>query len=136
MKMMCPSAQPDMEDCRVLGVVGGTTEQPRTAYLTQILPASTEVLAMAGDAPPGEVFRLAARCEESTCAHFDGHDCRLATRIVQILPAVVDALPPCVMRPECRWFQQEGRPACLRCPQVVTNVRAPSETMLLAATPA
>ena len=136
MTLMCPSAQPDMEDCRVLGVVGGTADQPRTAYLTQILPASPEVLAMAEGAQPGEVFRLAARCEESKCSHFDGHDCRLATRIVQILPAVVDALPACVMRPECRWYQQEGRPACFRCPQVVTSLRSPSQDMMRAATPA
>lgn len=136
MALMCPSAQPDMEDCRVLGVVGGCAEKPRTAYLTQILPATPEILGMAGSVPPGEVFRLAARCEEQKCTHFDGRDCRLATRIVEILPAVVDVLPPCLLRPECRWYQQEGKAACFRCPQVMTRVENPSPEVRLAATPA
>jgi hypothetical protein len=34
---------------------------------------------------------------------------------------VVDALPRCLIRPACRWFQQEGKEACVRCPQVVTE---------------
>lgn len=133
--LMCPSAQPDMAGCRVLGVVGGTAEAPRTAYLTQILPATEDILSMAGAVPAGEVFRLAAECEEAKCTHFDGRDCNLAKRIVQILPAVVDALPACLLRPDCRWYQQEGRAACLRCPQVVTRVENPSPLVARAAKP-
>jgi hypothetical protein len=62
--------------------------------------------------------------------HFDGHDCRLATRLVQLLPAVVDRLPPCHVRPDCRWWQQEGKAACLRCPQVVTDWAQPPEQLV------
>ena len=48
------------------------------------------------------------------CGHFDGRDCpRLATRVVQLLPPVVDGVPPCHLRPDCRWWQQEGKAACL-----------------------
>lgn len=64
---------------------------------------------------------------------FDGKNCNLATRIVQILPAVVDALPACLIRPTCRWYQQEGRAACMRCPQVVTENYEPSEDFKRAA---
>lgn len=117
MEKLCPSAQPDMQNCRVLGVVQG----PGTmVYLNQILPATREVLAMAAPAQPTEIFRLAATCEESKCSHFDGRDCRLATRIVAGLPEVVDSLPPCVIRKDCRWYSQEGGAACRRCPQVTT----------------
>jgi len=38
-----------------------------------------------------------------------------------MLPEVVDSLPVCTIRPQCRWFRQEGRAACLRCPQIVTG---------------
>ena len=117
---MCPSAQPGMEDCRVLGVMEPTDQGARLVYLNQILPATREVEEMAAPAQPAEIFRFAARCESSKCTHFDGTDCRLAARVVQILPAVVDALPPCLIRPECRWFAQEGAHACHRCPQVAT----------------
>jgi hypothetical protein len=89
-------------------------------YLNEHVPASPEVLAMSAPLKPTEVFRLAATCAENKCPHFDGRDCRLATRIVQILPAVVDTLPPCIIRKECRWFSQEGGAACRRCPEITT----------------
>ena len=133
--LLCPSAQPHMPDARVLGVVGGTAEAPQVAYLNQSLPVSDDVLKLAGNFVATEVFRFAARCDERKCAHFNGRECKLATRIVNILPAVVDALPACLIRATCRWYQQEGRAACLRCPQVVTLNCQPSEQMRIAATP-
>lgn len=134
-RLMCPSAQPDMNDCEVLGVVSGTPERPRTAYVTERLPVTADVLRLADPVPPTAVFRLAARCEESKCAHFDGAHCRLATRIVNMLPAVVRLLPPCRLRHSCRWYDQEGAPACLRCPQIVTTTRDTSEELRRVAKP-
>jgi hypothetical protein len=131
--LMCPSAQPEMEGSRVLGVVGGTPEHPEVAYLNQYLPVSEEVLAMARPMKPTQVMRFAAPCQERACCHFDGTNCNLVTRIVQILPAVTEALPPCLIRLTCRWYQQEGRHACQRCPQIVTRVDEPDERMRMAA---
>jgi hypothetical protein len=109
-----------MENCRVLGVVQRDGPTPILQYLNEHLPATDEVLAMAAPLKPTEVFRLAATCAEHKCPHFDGADCQLATRIVQILPAVVTTLPPCIIRQECRWYSQEGGAACRRCPEVTT----------------
>jgi hypothetical protein len=131
---LCPSAQPDMENCRVLGVVQPAENgKSMMVYLNQILPATREVLAMAAPAQPTAIFRLAATCEESKCSHFDGKDCRLATRIVERMPEVVDVLPPCVIRKDCRWYFQEGGAACKRCPQVTTvNYEASEELQEIA----
>jgi hypothetical protein len=121
MSKLCPSSQPGMDRCTVIGVVqqrGGST--PSIVYLNQILPATSEVLAMSAPLRPTEVFRLAATCAEGKCPHFDGNDCRLATRIVKRLPPAVDDLPACMIRKDCRWYSQEGRAACLRCPDVTT----------------
>lgn len=131
--LMCPSAQPDMKEARVIGVVGGTVETVKVAYVNEVLPVTDEILQAAAPAKPTEVFRFAAHCETKACRHFDGTNCNLATRIVQILPAVVDTLPACLIRPTCRWYQQEGRAACLRCPQVVTESYEPSEDFKRAA---
>ena|SRR5215831_4585429 len=120
MSKLCPSAQPGMERCSVLGVVRQEGPAPTLQYLNQLLPATPSILAMAAPLKPTEVFRLAATCAEHKCPHFDGTDCRLATRVVQILPAVVDSLPPCVIRKECRWYSQEGGAACRRCPEITT----------------
>ena len=120
MAKLCPSAQPGMDQCRVLGVVQRDGPAPMLKYLSQHVPASPEVLAMAAPLKPTEVFRLAATCAEHKCPHFDGADCQLATRIVRILPAVVDTLPPCIIRKNCRWYSQEGGAACRRCPEITT----------------
>lgn len=120
MSKLCPSAQPGMDRCRVLGVVRQEGSTPILEYLNQLLPATPEILAMAAPLKPTEVFRLAATCAEHKCPHFDGADCQLATRVVQILPAIVDALPPCIIRTECRWYSQEGGAACKRCPAITT----------------
>jgi hypothetical protein len=109
-----------MAEPQVLGVVSGSAEAPRVAYLNAHVPATPEILAMAGPVEPTRVLRLAARCEETKCTHFDGARCQLAARIVAMLPEVVETLPPCAIRPTCRWYAEEGRPACLRCPQIVT----------------
>jgi hypothetical protein len=131
--LYCPSAQPEMENCRVIGVVSGTADAAQVAYVNEHVPASAELLAKAAPLKPTQVFRMAAHCEGKACRHFDGTNCNLATRIVQILPAVVEALPACAIRVNCRWYRQEGRPACLRCPQVITESFEPSEDFLRAA---
>ena len=38
------------------------------------------------------------------------------------LDPVVDALPSCSIRNTCRWFADQERAACVRCPQVVTLI--------------
>jgi hypothetical protein len=120
MSKLCPSAQPGMDQCKVLGVVQRQGPRPRLEYLKEPVSASPDILAMAAPLKPTEVFRLSATCAEHKCPHFDGTDCRLATRVVRILPAVVDALPPCIIRKECRWYFQEGGAACKRCPEITT----------------
>lgn len=134
-RLMCPSAQPEMEDSLVLGVLENTPEGQRLAWIEKPQSVTPELLSLTRETDPRLVFRFAARCEENRCAHFDGKDCQLATRIVQILPRAVDILPPCNIRPECRWYQQEGKAACLRCPEVVTQLDSPSPDMLRAAMP-
>jgi hypothetical protein len=120
MAKLCPSAQPGMDECRVLGVVQRDGPTPMLQYLNERVGATDEVLALAAPLKPTEVFRLAATCAEHKCPHYDGADCRLATRIVQILPAAVNTLPPCIIRKECRWYSQEGAAACYRCPEITT----------------
>lgn len=133
---LCPSAKPEMDGSVVFGVVGGTVEKPRLAHLVEPQPVTDELLALSGSVTPTEIFRFAALCAGSACQHFDGENCRLATKIVQLLPEVVAGLPPCRLRSNCRWWQQEGKAACMRCPQIVTETHHPSEQLRQAANPA
>jgi len=118
--LRCPSAQPEMTDSRILGVIGGSVTRPEVLYLDESLPVTEELLATAATVQPTEVFRFSARCDEGACRHYAAGRCKLATRVVRILPEVTDVLPKCVIRQTCRWYGQEGRAACFRCPQVVT----------------
>ena len=125
----CPSAQPHMREPRVLGVV----RDGETSYLDSHVPLTDDLVALTEPVGPSRVLRIAARCEENACTHFDGVNCRLAARIVQLLPAVSDALPACLIRAECRWYRQEGRAACQRCPQIVTEFSDGNEAFRRAA---
>ena len=132
---LCPSAQPEMADSVVFGVIKGTAAEPRLAHLARPRPVTPDLLALAAPVKPTEVFRFAAPCAASSCQHFDGSNCRLAQRVVELLPAIDEILPPCQLRSSCRWWQQEGKSACLRCPQIVTETYAPSERLNQAADP-
>jgi hypothetical protein len=127
--ILCPSAQPDQSGAMVFGVqtvrpdAQSAGPERRVGYLTALQPVTPQVLAVAGTAKATEVLRIAAPCEERACRHFDGAACALAGRVVEMLDPVVNGLPRCLIRPACRWFRQEGKAACLRCPQIVTDMR-------------
>jgi len=115
-ELACPSARPDMTGAVAFGVIGGTIDHPRVQYLTELAPVSFDLLAFAD--PP---------CAASQCRHFDGAACRLASRVVSLLPEISDALPACQIRPSCRWWRQEGPAACRRCPQIVSTTVHPDD---------
>jgi hypothetical protein len=133
--LMCPSAQLDMEDAQIIGVVTGDPEAPQIAYLERGVDIDLSVANHLGDLASTEVFRIAAKCETSRCCHFDGARCALAGRIVERLPEVVDLLPRCKIRPTCRWFAEQGGAACRRCPQVVTMIPRADDALNRAAMP-
>ena len=123
-----------MEGARIFGVISGTAAEPRVAYLKESAVVEPSALERVGSVDPTRVFRFAATCEESQCVHFNGSRCTLAERIVAKLAPVVDTLPPCLIRPTCRWYAERGAEACLRCPQVVTMV-PPGDTLNQVADP-
>ncbi|HYE27365.1 MAG TPA: hypothetical protein VEA61_03920 [Allosphingosinicella sp.] len=133
--LSCPSAQPDMVDARIFGVVAGSAEEPRIAYLKAEAAVTDEMLEGLGDLNPTQVFRYAARCEESRCAQYSNGCCSLGQRIAEMLPEVTDSLPSCQIRPSCRWYAEVGRPACLRCPQVMTLVPSGGSALARVAVP-
>jgi len=125
--LACPSARPDMAGAIAFGVIGGTIDHPRVNYLSELEPVSVDLLALADPLAPTEVFRFAAPCAASQCRHFDGAACRLASRVVSLLPETGDRLPACRIRPSCRWWRQEGPAACRRCPQIVSTTVHPDD---------
>ena len=130
---LCPSAQPEWEGSVAIGVMEGTAEKPRMEHFSSTLPVNEQLLDLAIPVTPAEVFRFAAPCAEGRCVHFRNCSCNLVTQIVNVLPAVTEMLPQCAIRAECRWWRQEGKAACMRCAQVVTDNYSPSPEMRIAA---
>lgn len=115
--LSCPSVPPNRPGALAFAVAGGELLE----YLQQPVEVSPELLALAAPAGPTQVFRFTSPCEERGCPNFSGLSCALGRRVVQQLPAVVDSLPACCIRPTCRWYAEQGREICLRCPQIVTE---------------
>jgi hypothetical protein len=130
----CPSAQPTEAGARIFGVVSSEGGTQRIGYLTEALPAAPDIMAWAGRAQPTQVFRMAAPCMNGACQNFAAGQCALAQRIVHAMEPVVSGLPPCQIRKSCRWFHQEGKAACLRCPAVVTDAPMDSAREIWVAT--
>ena len=118
-RLACPSAQPDMADAVVFGVITGTAENPRVAYLERRVGVDAVHRRLEG-LEPTRVLRVAATCEQQHCAHHNGDLCTLAERVATSLPPVVSVLPRCAIRSTCRWYAEQGGRICYRCPQVVT----------------
>ena len=53
-RLLCPSAQPDWEGAVVVGVVGGTVDEPRVQPLAQPTPVSQALLELSTPVRPTE----------------------------------------------------------------------------------
>jgi hypothetical protein len=133
--LLCPSAQPDMDDAVAFGVIGGSADAPRVQYLRRPLPVVPELLALADPVEATEVFRFAAPCAESACQHYQDHRCQLASRVTALIEGSSFGVPRCGIRPRCRWWREQGVAACHRCPVIVTKRYAASPLMRDAAGP-
>jgi hypothetical protein len=129
-ELLCPSAPPSADESVLIGVVTGAPGQARVVPTARPMPVTHELLQMAEPVRPSEVFRFAAACRDEQCVHFKNNACQLAARSVHLLEAVSEELPPCPIRPKCRWFRQEGPAICKRCPQVITDQFRPADHML------
>jgi hypothetical protein len=131
----CPSAQLDMQDAKVLGVMERTADGPRLSYLTGRADVSPDMVGGLAPEHVGRVLRISARCESSKCGQFANGRCGLGQRVAQMMADVVDTLPSCRIRPTCRWYAEQGGAVCLKCPQVVTQVSADDAAMVSVAVP-
>ncbi len=129
-QLLCPSAQAGLNGSRIFGVVETSNEQSAITYLQSAAPITAGTLAAFSGVGvcSTEIFRFAAPCEQSGCANWSGTSCRVAEKLVQIMPAT-ESIPSCFLRPACRWYSQEGAAACSRCSRVLTNSESFEEAL-------
>ena len=120
MDFLCPSSIGAADgSAKVFGVVNGEGVSQRTHYLSKPVLLTSDLLGLTDPISPDRILRVANTCVEDACVHFDGHNCRLASRIRHNLEPVVSTLPRCGIRHSCRWWHQEAAEACRRCPQII-----------------
>lgn len=120
-RLTCPSARTEFEGSEVIGIVLPSEDHGRQIqFLPHPVPVTDEMRAIPQALPFSEFLRVAAPCADSKCANFEDGACAVASSVRGTEPMVAD-LPPCHVRGTCRWFRQEGREICFRCPAVVTD---------------
>ncbi|MGQ0565280.1 MAG: hypothetical protein ACT4OK_09440 [Gemmobacter sp.] len=118
----CPSA-PAAPGALLLGMLG---QDGRVRPLRTAMTVDEGFVATARAAGPPEArMRFASPCLEGGCKQWTGHACGVVARVLaEIAPPPASALPPCLIRATCRWYDERGAAACAVCDQVVTDTTA------------
>ena len=118
---LCPSATCS-KGATLLGIV--KTDQT-VALLNIPLPIDEDFVQKANqNREPERRFRFADKCVKSGCRQWTGKSCGIMNELAWANPSVQstdEELPPCIIRPACRWYSQEGGKACRICLFVVTQ---------------
>jgi len=119
---LCPSSK-----CRdgslLLGIV---KEDGHVDMLKQAIPITEDFVNTAMQGRLAETrFRFAGTCAKNGCRQWTGSRCGIVDKMlnhIQDAIPVMDELPACSIRPQCRWYNQNGADACKLCPWVITEV--------------
>ena len=125
-------------------LIGIRQDDGTVAILPTPLPVDQHFVDLVGQSSvaPEERFRFSNKCVESGCSQWTGSRCGVIDNVLQLLAGVPapghitppaatapltpkdnsETLPPCGIRPTCRWFLQAGADACRVCPYVVTQI--------------
>ena len=87
---------------------------------------------LAGAEEGGDVakrFRFTAPCQKHGCSRWQDGVCAVGKAAAHVAGQFTDpgSLPACVIRAQCRWFEQQGPAACRTCPRVVHDMSVDDE---------
>lgn len=123
----CPSGNLNAPEAMVFGVGGTSPERPLVRYLSKPVPMAAVLETGLSPADVNRSLRVVSDCAGTGCRHFDGTStrCTLAQAVQRTVEPVVDTLPPCPIRKDCVWWNQEGAGICRRCPVVTREPPRP-----------
>jgi hypothetical protein len=81
----------------------------------------------ASQRPAEARFRFAGRCVTSSCQQWTGSRCGIGDIVAASRPEP-EPLRPCVIRPTCRWWAQNGPDACRGCALVAHTAANEQQT--------
>lgn len=118
---LCPSARCE-EGAQLLGVV---KDDGHVDIIKHPFPIDGTFIEVANQGQAAETkFRFTNKCIKSGCAQWTGERCGIIDKIIDHIKDEPQryAIPDCSIRPNCRWYHQQGQEACKACPLVVRNV--------------
>jgi hypothetical protein len=119
---MCPSST-----CHTGALLLGVVQSDKKIALLQTpMPVTEDFVEKAFKAgDPEKRLRFAGRCAKSGCSQWTGSRCGVIDDAMKQMEFAIDnvALPKCDIRPDCRWFNQNGADACKVCPYIITDTR-------------
>ena len=118
---LCPSSTLQ-EGAILLGIV---MPDGSVAYAKdRIVVDENFVRGTQGGTPAEQRFRFSSPCMKGACNQWTGSRCGVIDEVVEAVGGdVPSSLPHCSIRPQCRWFAQQGAAACGACPLVITDQR-------------
>lgn len=110
--------------------MGVVSDERKVALLSQPIPIDDGfVEAIRAEGNPELHYRFADKCAKSGCSQWTGTSCGVMNTLTA-MNASIDIegmqLPECAIRPNCRWYDQDGGRACIICPYVVTQAEESS----------
>jgi hypothetical protein len=120
---LCPSARAE-PGATLIGVIG---VEGQVAYLKTALEIDQAFIdEVSQDGKPEERFRFSGTCVEGKCQQWNNGKSRCGV-LDSVKPFLGDGagdgpLQNCVIRGACRWYRQDGAPACRICPGVITEI--------------
>jgi hypothetical protein len=119
--LLCPSSRMERPGAKVLGVLNA---DGRLDLLKEPRPVTPEFAAIAERGrDPHLRFRFSGPCSQSACPSWENGRCGIPD-VVEGLERDPGPLPPCPIRPTCRWHQERGDDVCRVCPQVIHSLFA------------
>ena len=78
--------------------------------------------------PAESRFRFAGACQTVACRQWQDNQCQVGVAAATVAKRleIVEGLPRCAIRPNCRWWHQEGSAACAACAWVVHTPTRPA----------
>lgn len=121
-QVLCPSSKCE-DGAQLLGIVKHDGHVDMMQHPLPVTKDAASAMQKKGNAE--ERFRFAGKCIKTGCSQWTGSRCGVIDNVLEnILDKVNSALlPECAIRPQCRWFNQNGADACKVCPYVITDTR-------------
>ncbi len=119
--VLCPSSRCE-PGAILLGVVQA---DGRVGFLKQLMVVDQEFADIAREGrAPEKRFRFSSPCLKAACKQWTGSRCGVIDDVSECVgdDQRLDGLPECSIRPQCRWYRQNGAEACSVCPLVVTDL--------------